>query len=155
MEKPDTMDASSSNSATWRQKKLDQQRQLMEQKQKAKRQQPSLVHASQLRPLSSRSALSGKSGDDHNSSLPTSVQVLPVVGQSSDYDDELTVSVPPIDSNKLASQFRSFSLSPVSADISEPETETEEDQESRPYLRKEVHKEKKKTTPAFYTHRKQ
>lgn len=34
----------------------------MEQKQKAKRQQPSLVHASQLRPLSSRSALSGKSG---------------------------------------------------------------------------------------------
>ncbi|KAK4023389.1 hypothetical protein OUZ56_008805 [Daphnia magna] len=147
MEKPDTMDASSSNSATWRQKKLDQQRQLMEQKQKAKRQQPSLVHASQLRPLSSRSALSGKSGDDHNSSLPTSVQVLPVVGQSSDYDDELTVSVPPIDSNKLASQFRSFSLSPVSADISEPETETEEDQESRPYLRKEVHKEKKRPRP--------
>lgn len=82
MEKPDSMDASSSNSATWRQKKLDQQvkckkifgmllisyllvafqRQLMEQKQKAKRQQPSLVHASQLRPLSSRSALLGKSG---------------------------------------------------------------------------------------------
>ncbi len=52
-----------------------------------------------------------------------------------------------MESNKLASQFRSFSLSPVSADISEPETETEEDQESRPYLRKELHKESKRPRP--------
>jgi hypothetical protein len=85
--------------------------------------------------------------DDHNSSVLTAVQVLPVVGQSSDYDDDQTTAVPPMDSNKLASQFRSFSLSPVSADISEPETETEEDQESRPYLRKEPHKEKKRPRP--------
>lgn len=75
----------------------------------------------------------------------TAIQVLPVVGQTSDYDDEQTI--PPIESNKLASQFRSYSLSPVSADISEPETETEEDQESRPYLRKEPHKEIKRPRP--------
>lgn len=70
-----------------------------------------------------------------------------MVGQSSDFDDDQTVSTPPMESNKLTSQFRSFSLSPVSADISEPETETEEDQESRPYIRKDLDKEGKRPRP--------
>lgn len=85
--------------------------------------------------------------DDQTTSSVTAIQVLPVVGQSSDFEDEQPTPAPPTESNKLASQFRSFSLSPVSADISEPETETEEDQESRPYLRKEPHKEIKRPRP--------
>ena len=77
---------------------------------------------------------------DNSSNSITAIQVLPVVGQSSDYEEESSLE-PTQPNNKLNNQFRSFSLSPVSADISEPETENEEDQESRPYPNKD-HKPK-------------
>lgn len=79
----------------------------------------------------------------------TAIQVLPVVGQSSDFDEDHIHSETMESNNQLTSQSRSFSLSPVSADISEPETETEEDQESRPYLRSQnnKHKENKRPRP--------
>jgi len=79
----------------------------------------------------------------------TAIQVLPVVGQSSDFDEDHIHSGTMESNNQLTSQSRSFSLSPVSADISEPETETEEDQESRPYLRSQnnKHKENKRPRP--------
>lgn len=73
---------------------------------------------------------------DHGSNSSTAIQVLPVVGQTSDYDEEPSLE-PTQHNNKLTNQFQSFSLSPVSAEISEPETETEEDQESRPYIHNE------------------
>jgi len=70
---------------------------------------------------------------DNSSNSITAILVLPIVGQTSDYEEESSLE-PTQPNNKLTNQFQSFSLSPVSAEISEPETETEEDQESRPYL---------------------
>jgi len=123
-------------SSDWRQQKLDQQRQLMEQKQRAKRQQPGLVQASQLRPQSSNHSKTTKpSAAEENAA--TKIQVLPNAKK-----EEMT------DSTELNNQYRtgSLSMSPVSADISEPETETEEDQESRPYIRHRL-KDSKRPRP--------
>jgi hypothetical protein len=66
----------------------------------------------------------------------TAVQVMPMVGQSTDYEEEQMENSVANEAKNLDVQLRSLSLSPVSgADISEPETELEEDQESKPYNR--------------------
>ncbi|XP_014663095.1 PREDICTED: tubby-related protein 3-like isoform X2 [Priapulus caudatus] len=100
-----------------RQQKIEKQRQLVEQKQRQKRSMPGMVQANdQPRPTSARRGKSGGSARDetkplmqyNNSSAPslhgydgplsyslsspdstaTTVQVLPVIGQSSDFDDD-------------------------------------------------------------------
>jgi len=134
-----------SQSADWRQQKIDQQRQFMEQKQKAKRQQSGLVQASQLRPQSSNHFKSVKPSEDNSPvSNSNSIQVLPMVGQSSEF--EKTSDTVAQGTMEMNNKYGSFSMSPVSADISEPETETEEDQESRPYIRQRL-KENKRPRP--------
>ena len=143
------------------------QRQFMEQKQRAKRQQSGLVQASQLRPQSSNHFKSAKSSGvyisplhcrwnanilkhiyvtEDNSAGPTSssIQVLPVVGQIN--ESEKTSDTAALGAMEINNKYGSFSMSPISADISEPETETEEDQESRPYIRQRL-KENQRPRP--------
>lgn len=81
---------------------------------------------------------------EENSPVPTSIQVLPTVGQSSEL--EKTNDTVAQGNMEMNNKYGSFSMSPISADISEPETETEEDQESRPYIRHRL-KENKRPRP--------
>lgn len=63
----------------------------------------------------------------------TPVQVLPVSSNSMDQDEETVVTGQNNGLKSVNASSHSISLSPVSGDVSDPETEMEEDHESTPY----------------------